>query len=123
MSEIESLEKEVNAKQDQLRKMRNRLDVMKLKRDMPGLRKKYEGRYFKYENGNGNGHWPIFSYCEKVIDGSMAKVHSFETSRNGKYEFTIGDTFFFLFQVEIRKSVYDKALKRFKANVVRLGKS
>ena len=120
MSLIDELQNDLNVKEAEYIKLRNKVHALKLQRDMPILRKKYEGKCFKYENSDGNGKWPIYSFCEKVIDDSMAKVHSFESGPNGHYEFKIGQTFFFLFQTEIRKSAYNKALRRFKDNAAQL---
>lgn len=122
MKNLQELEKELEVKQKEFYILGAKVTTAKLKRDLPKLRKKYQGKYWKYDNGAGpDTRWPIYSYCEKVIGADEALTHSFETSPHDS-TFSIGKHYFYRFQTEITKAEYDRALKRFKASVMLLGK-
>lgn len=108
---IEQLIKEYEIKRKELNKLDEKIDALKLKSELPKLRKQYEGRYFKYANDDCLNHWFVYSYCEKVIDLREAIIHRFEITPI-ECKFSIGAEPFFFLQAEIKKSEYESALKK-----------
>lgn len=117
-----SLNEEYDKAVDTVQKLRNKLEAQKLAEKLPELRKRFEDKYFRYKNSSGpDRKWPVYSFCEKVTGLNDAIIHSFETAPDS-CRFTIDHGFHFLFQKQIPKSEWSSALRRFKAQVERLGK-
>lgn len=122
MGTINELEALAEKKFMEARKLKDRADRLKEEEELPGLRKKYEGKFFRYKNSYGQDEsWPLYSYCQKVTGLRTATVHKFQSAPSG-HEFSIKSEFFHTFQTQISKAEWNKALKRFKAKVERLGK-
>lgn len=119
--QLKQLQSEIVKIESILISQRENEERLKNKIELPRLIKKYEGKYFKYKNSYGrDDSWNLYSYCEKVAGGERAIVHQFQTDIRGKCEFEIGNTHFHLFQTEITKAEYLRALKQFKARCNKL---
>ncbi|GIV43959.1 MAG: hypothetical protein KatS3mg035_1082 [Bacteroidia bacterium] len=96
-----------------------------MEKELPLLRKKYEGKYWKYDNGVDHEHrWPLYSYCKKVIDLTQGLFDTFESTKTG-YEYVNifkfnQKEFLNLCQKEITKKEYQKALEKFQKELNKL---
>lgn len=121
--------KEMSLKEqlDKINKKRNKIidliEIQELKEKLPVLKKKYEGKYFKCKNCYSAGEeWYLYSHCVKIIDSHRGLVNSFQTTIFEKSEFETRDTFHdSLFEIEITKKEYQKALADFKKRLNKLG--
>lgn len=95
-------------------RLRDQLGKRSDEANLPGLRAKYEGKFFRYENSTGTDNtWPIFSSCKKVLSQREAVVDCFETTPY-ENEFKINkNCFFHMFQTEITREEYHNALIEF----------
>jgi hypothetical protein len=91
----------------------DRLDELQTKRVLPGLKRKYQGRYFKYDNGySSENRWPVYSYCREVMSEHRASCVSFENDPMRGWTFDISkETDLFLFQTEITREEFDQAAR------------
>lgn len=110
LQQLQEKEKKIHS---QLRNVRDEIEEISNKIKLPVLRKKYEGKYFKYHNGTSNENcWPLYSHCKKVISVHFAIANQFETPTNSfhGFQFQINkETSYTLFETEITKEEYDKA--------------
>lgn len=85
---------------------------------LPDIKKRYEGKYFKYRNSYGprSKGWWLYSFVIEVMGPDNFIVDSFETDEKGEAVFQHKKSEFseHLFQQSIHKSVYNAALKKFK---------
>lgn len=90
---IKQLEAEEKKIRKQLREIESQIEKRSLENELPKLRKKYEGKYWKYDNGtDSENRWWLYSYCKKVIDSSEGLFDSFEsikTEYNKEYVFKL----------------------------------
>ena len=78
----------------------------------PELKKKYEGKFFKYNNGYSNGNrWWLYSFCRRVNSPDNFDTFSFETCSLGKItiEFSGNE---FIFQKQISRTEYMNAYQK-----------
>lgn len=99
-----------------LRRVRNDIEDIQLNTELPKLKKKYEGKYFKYDNGTSHTErWWLYVHVKKVLNGNgnMDAFH-FQTTNDGRLiaqrESYAGD---FLAQKAITKKEYDAAWAKF----------
>lgn len=104
--------------------LRNELDKRSDEANIPGLKAKYEGKFFRYENSSGSENsWPIFSYCKKVTSQRMAIADNFETTPN-QNEFKINEeVYHHLFVTEITREEYNTALLDFTSKCLLLSQN
>lgn len=122
---IKQLEAEEKKIRKQLREIESQIDKQKLENELPKLRKKYEGKYWKYDNGtDSENRWWLYSYCKKVIDSSKGLFDSFEsikTEYDEENRFQSNQKeYFHLCQTEITKEEYMIALNKFKEELNKL---
>lgn len=117
---LQELQIELAKKRTEYKTLQERVEAEKLKHELPKLKKKFEGKFFKYQNSAGSGHekWNVYSHCIEVISLDCAIRSTFEENdfRENKFEVK-GEGFFFLFETEITKSEYTTALNKFKRKV------
>lgn len=121
--ELETLKKQLCVLDKKYRAMRDNIEQMEGDLQLPALKKKYEGKYFRYNNGyNAQDRWNLYSHCIEVKFFREFICNSFETDSNGKSEFKVGAKEFSttLFQTPIAKRQYLAALKKFKAKLSKL---
>ncbi|MCP4568732.1 MAG: hypothetical protein GY841_14230 [FCB group bacterium] len=97
-----------------LLKIRKQIEKIENKILFPALRKKYEGRFFKYVNRAEDENWNYYSKCIKVIDEKQGIFNSFEITSE-EHRFSLKHTcFFFICEKEISEKEYLDALNVFK---------
>jgi hypothetical protein len=96
------------------RELREKISALILQKELPKLRKKYEGKFWKYQNScSGDQKWWLYSYCRKVEDEREAVFDTFESTPYTR-EFKSKDRgFFHLCEKEISKEEYLSELKNF----------
>jgi hypothetical protein len=122
-----TLAAEVRRKEKEFRTLRDKLEKQQMLAALPSLKRKYEGKYFVYDNGyNNEERWPVYVFCKKVVASNYYDnfiIDSFEISPK-KCEFGIGiSNGDFLFQKEITKKKYETALEDFLKAANRLTQS
>lgn len=105
------IESKIAKKYEEVHQLQDKLDNLLNKKELPGLKKKYEGKYFKYDNGySAEERWLVYSYCSKVISRHEALCEKFEQNTQGEWRFeTNAHEGFWLFKEEITEEEYDKA--------------
>lgn len=98
-----------------IRKLSYRLEDIENSKILPSVKKKYEGTFWKYNNGyNLNQRWWMYVLCVRVKSVDSFVVNTFEVTPS-EFEFKLKDVTFgtHLFQTKITKSEYDSELKKF----------
>lgn len=110
--QIESQLKKNNKERIQLL---DELDELRRKKELPALKQKYEGKYFKYKNSyDAESNWFIYIYCKKVIDVDQVLTEQFECEPRGEWTFQLDDiSGLWILQTEITQKEYDKAAINF----------
>lgn len=110
MPTIKQLERAIDKNYKDRSLLLDKLDNLKLKKLLPGLKKKYEGKYFKYNNGySKKNRWWVYSYCREVVSEHEAIVDSFEFIPNDEWRFKVRSSEgLHLFQQEITFKEFDK---------------
>ena len=122
--EVEKLRELELKKISELRKIQNKLRDAEERIELPELKKKFEGKYFKYRNSyGGDSSWWLFAYCKEVKGVYHYVCDTFE-SFDDKNEFKLNDVSSgqHLFQQQIPKSAYNHALKMFLKKASQLNK-
>lgn len=111
---LTSLQKKLKKSEKEVDKLREEIEEKRLVRGLPSLKKKYEGKYFKYLNSYGNGtSWWLYIYCHEVVGLNEMLVTRFQVTPN-ECEFKIySHEFEFLLQQQITKEEYDSAAENF----------
>jgi len=110
---LSQLEEKQAKQQRALTLTRHKIDDIKENELLPELKKKYEGKYWKYDNCyNASDRWWLYSYCKEVKNTYSYSFVSFETTPNGS-EFKINDGGSHLCQIQITKAEYNRAAKSF----------
>jgi hypothetical protein len=121
MKTLSKLKSELEANQKKTSEIREQIAAIELKTRLPGLREKYEGRFWKYRKSTGvNSVSWLYAYCREVIDECSGKFDQFEMADhlNG---FRINEPdYFTICETEISKSDYLKALKQFQLKATEL---
>ena len=103
--------KHLNKKIDKLRQEQEEVTIRKA---LPALKKKYEGKYFKFDNGyNSANRWWMYSHVFKVINLGEGVMNTFEVTPNANKFNVNGDCCLDICQVEISRAEYEAALKKF----------
>lgn len=105
--------------------LQNKLDVAEDKVRVPSLKKKYEGKFFKYNNGiNHEVKWWLYSFCIKVTDDAEFIIDSFEIceANDNQHIFqTLQQvSHSHLFQTEISSIEYSNELVKFRAKMLQM---
>lgn len=89
---------------------------------LPILKKKYEGKYFIYENGySKEERWPLYCFVKKVISTRNILADTFQTTtKENSFKVNEKTGVWLLEQREITKSQYIRALKIFIKNANKL---
>jgi len=107
--------------ENKLRAIRHKIEDVKNKELLPDLKKKFEGKYWKYDNGSGREQrWWLYSFCKEVKGVYSYTFISFETTPYGnefKIDESVGNH---LCQKRITKAEYDREARKFlrKANKI-----
>lgn len=124
MQTIEKLKQRKDSLVKEVGRINDQLQELGTKEAMPGLKKKYEGKYFKYDNGfNRQERWWLYSYCKKVVGIRDAIFDQFETTKDFSKANRFGHNEtcgLFLCQQEITKQEYMRELKKMTAKLNKL---
>lgn len=107
------LEKEEKAKKD-LRTIEIQLYKLREKIELPKLKAKYEGKYFKFDNGyNQDERWPMYIHIIKVESHHSFLGDTFQKTTR-EYSFKKRDYIVdSLLTNEITKAEYNREAKKF----------
>lgn len=100
-----------------LRNVRHAIEDIQTETELPKLRKKYEGKHFKYDNGSSNTErWWLYVHVKKVLDGTgNFEAFHFQTTSDGRMIAQLEDSCGeYLAQKAITKKEYNVAWKKFK---------
>ena len=82
MKTLKQLTAERDAVHEELKRLNREIGDLQKAKDLPPLKKKYEGKYFKYRNGAGTDRWWVYSHVLEVDSTYAAKVYSFAQKGN-----------------------------------------
>lgn len=121
-SELEKLEKELASVYQQRDDIQEKIGKVKSDKELPGLKKKYEGKYFRYNNGyNSTDRWWIYVHVRKVVARGHFEISRFETTTDGKSEFSTQTEYSTsIMESPITKHQYLAALKHFRERLNKL---
>jgi hypothetical protein len=116
----------VNIAQEELEDAENNLKEVKLKHELPLLKVKHEGKFYKYNNAwDGNHKWFVYLQCVEVISLGNMIINSFEASPDWddklEYKFKLRVTDYLAHaqdEYEITKEEYVEAFKTFKEQFI-----
>ena len=119
------LEQQLQDANNLVQTLRRKVEDERDERDIPVLREKYEGKYFKYKNsygvGSGNEYWFIYSYCHEIKSTYRGVFSTFEIIPNEGCKISIKqDQCYFLCQTEIPKDEYDVELAKLTNQIQKL---
>lgn len=114
--QIDQLEAQLKRVYKERDSITGRIEKLKSEKELPGLIKKYKGKYFKFNNGyNSTDRWWLYSHVKEIKARGHFVVSRFETTCDGKSEFaTTVEYSTSLMQVPITRAQYYAALRRFK---------
>ena len=114
ITDIKLLRQQCSSKENQLRKLRWKIEEYEENKELPKLKKKYEGKYFKYNNGTTlTDRWWMYCHCKEVNNIHRFVFDTFETTPY-QHEFKLNDEHgTHLCQIKITKKEYDAAAKKF----------
>lgn len=121
METLKQLEKKLRVVDIERAALRDMIEELKDAEALPELRKTYEGKYFKYNNGTSpKERWFIYVYCVKIVDRKSALVNLFESSPyENKFKHNV-EEYLHLFETEIPEKEYRSQLKKFESKLKRL---
>lgn len=108
---IKSLKAALSQNTKERARIQNQIETLEDEKLIPALRKKYEGRVFKYENGySADVRWPVYVWCHKIKSPHEAIVTTFQLIPNEGWRFSIKSTEgIFMLQTEITSTDYHQA--------------
>lgn len=121
--ELEKIRVRIKSAEDVLRRLRNTEYSISQVEELPILKRKYEGKYFKYHNGfNSNEKWWMYLFVKKVNSTTEIVCDKFEENTR-ECEFKLNDiTSERILGVKITKREYNAALRKFLNKANRLKK-
>ncbi len=117
MTPIETLKEQEQKLSTELRSVRDKIDKMKVSEQLPKLKKKYEGTYWKYKNSyscpeNPSDYWFLYKKVIQVKDLTWLKTLEFQTDKYGTLEIKENSSSVELLQTKITKKEFDAAYKK-----------
>lgn len=122
---IKQLEKKALSVRKELNDINDQISSLKDQKELPALKKKYEGKFFKYMNSAGGdyGKWPIYVFCKEVVSRNEVRVNSFESApiNGNQNEFKIDhNVSTWMMETEITGNEYHTALVYFESKMLQL---
>jgi len=114
MEQSKVLEERIEKHKTAIRKLSWKLDEIHNNKTIPALKKKYEGTYWKYNNGyNGNDRWYLYAYCHSVSNVNFFVFDTFQTDVHGEVSIEFKkQSGSHLFQTKITKAEYHRELNK-----------
>jgi hypothetical protein len=101
--------------------LRFEIESIKEKIQIPSIKEKFEGKYWKFENSYDGKPWWVYSHCIEVKSHTVAIFNSFECDEDGTWEFEVlKEHGLYRCQEEITKEEYNKALNNCKSEFMKL---
>lgn len=118
---LESLKEQVEKADFAHRKAKAVYEKEIEKVQLPEIKKKFEGKYFKYLNRYGSGEkWFMYIHCKQVTSINAGVLDSFETTPvESSFELS-KRSYLTLLGTPITKREYNAALKKFLSRAERL---
>ncbi len=124
MKTLKSLKSELAKEQKKVFILRNKIENIEEAKKLPELKKKLEGKFFKYMNSaSGEEKWPIYVFVKEVVKSGYFIGDSFETSpiNDNMNEFRVDQNHNdFLCQIEITPMEYHDAMIDFESKVLQI---
>ena len=121
---IVSLRKRHKVADKKARDLRQKIEDAEEKLALPKLRKKYEGKFFVYDNGfNQDERWPLYVHCRKVTDQRYGMMDQFESqpiNGNGNIFKVNEEISYSHCQKEISQKEYEEAFWTFFENILKM---
>lgn len=119
IKELELLE---SKKRKSLIDTQNRLKELRMKSELPNLKKQHEDKYYKYSNSYSlSDRWDIYIYVVEINKNFHAILNTFETTAHGISEFKIKEESSLRFlENEISKEEYENAFFDFRTRLWKL---
>jgi hypothetical protein len=119
---IKQLKTEVIQQGKKYSDLKELLRQEELKIELPKLKKRYEGKFFKCKNSSGSEQWNLYTHCRKVVDVNEFEIDQFElTPFDSRLVVNSNQFGKFSFKKQISKAEYLRALTKFKTQVNKLG--
>ena len=120
MKNLLQLQVQLRKIENESREIRQQIEDLKNAKELPKLKNKYEGKFFKYLNSNPTDKWYLYSYCRQCVDCMEVLIDRFETTTyQCEFKHAVPDHYSIL-QTEISKEEYFEAYNKFLANLLEL---
>lgn len=118
---LTELKAEYKKKREIVLALDRRIERLENEQKIPELKKKYEGKYFVYNNScSPQQQWPMYVHCIRVVDFNFCICSTFETAPDS-CAFTVNKRMHYHnCQRQISKKVYDAALRKFKRQLEKI---
>jgi len=96
--------------------LRNKIEQLELEHELPKLKEKYEGKFWKTENnyGGDDKKWWVYSHCKSIESMTAGIFDHFETCPYDEYRFSVNISHYFsMNDIEITKEEYQIAYNVF----------
>lgn len=118
---ITTLKKQMAKVEKERHRLRDLIEEAETKAKLPSLKAKYEGRYFKYNNGTGQTErWWFYMYCIRVESVHRAIFNTFQTTPYQREFNVASEEGLHLCEKEITRMEYLDALAEFQKAVHQL---
>jgi hypothetical protein len=110
MKTIQELDIQKQKAEKRLRQIKNAIDDLEQAQILPEMRKKYEGKYFKYENRyDSKESWWMYFYVSSVKTRWRVKGIEFQKTCTGEITVSVKDNLCLsLLDIECDKSEFDR---------------
>jgi hypothetical protein len=119
-TELQELIEELQMLYLERMELEEQIEAIRDRDELPKLKRRFERKYFKYNNGyNSEDRWWLYSHCKEVKGLRNFIVDKFETDIRGESTFQLSAEEFSTtgFQKQITKREYNTALRKFKAKL------
>lgn len=120
---LKDLEKELEKELKKVQEIKQKISELEKDIELPELKEKYEGKFFKYLNSYGdiNQEWWIYVHCKEIKSDNEVIVSTFETEKYGS-KFILDDIGFLtcFCEIEITEIEYNDELCKFIDNANKL---
>lgn len=122
MKTLKSLKSQLAKEQKKVWALRDEIHEIEEAKKLPDLKKKLEGKFFKYmNNAGGEDKWPIYVFVKEVRKSGYFIGDSFEVSPISSNEFKVDQEHNdFLCQTEITPIEYHDAMIDFESKVLQI---
>ncbi len=110
-----TLEQQLLEARKEVFRITKELAQIKTKQSLPKLKRKYEGRFWKFQNSyDSDRKWWLYSYCIEVINETTGLFHTFESEIDINVFNARIERSYNICQIEISQQEYLNALDAFR---------